>query len=391
MRRLSTLWGCTERASWLLACLIVGLVASSLATGRAGAAPALVQQQTASVTGGTSTTATLGATATSGRLLIAVCAANGSATISTPSGYSTALNQTGTVSQAIFYKISNGTETALTCTFSASLTIGAHIYEYSGVHSYQAYEGANVTASTGNSNAESSGTVTTVHTNDLLFAAVANDSGGNGTTWNNSFTGLTGGGFGQNNGKPSSRGVFAAAHLIVTSAGSYTTTASVNSSGNWRGQIVAFRSLAASPSLGADIVNGSGTPVASPSVALTTLSKSFNCQTSTGTLGVTAQKIRVNNTTDNPAWSLTIAATSGPTTLWSDGGGHSYDFNDAAGSGCTNGQLTVSAGGGTLTPQTNCTNTNVALGSVPGLSRERRMLLPSQAPPRVPKWTATGI
>jgi len=121
-----------------------------------------------------------------------------------------------------------------------------------------------------------------------------------------------------------------------------------------------------------DIVDGSGNPVGGPSIALGAVSASLDCQTSTGTLGVAAQKIRVDNTTNIPAWSLTIAATGGPTALWS-AGTPKYDFNDASGSpvGCADGgdtdayagQLTVNPSGATITAQGGCNNTGLSLGA----------------------------
>jgi hypothetical protein len=91
-------------------------------------------------------------------------------------------------------------------------------------------------------------------------------------------------------------------------------------------------------------------------------SSAFSCQTTTGTLGTASQKIRITNISDNPAWNMTIAATGGPTALWSNGT-KTFDFNASAGSGCTNGQLTIASSGGTLTPQSICTTTSVAPGT----------------------------
>jgi hypothetical protein len=98
--------------------------------------------------------------------------------------------------------------------------------------------------------------------------------------------------------------------------------------------------------------------------------RSFSCQTVTGTLGASTQKIRVNNTTNNPAWTISIAATGGATANWS-AGTPKYDFNDTNGSGCTDGadadslggDLTIDPSVGTDTPQSGCTTTGVTLGS----------------------------
>jgi hypothetical protein len=122
-------------------------------------------------------------------------------------------------------------------------------------------------------------------------------------------------------------------------------------------------------SLTTDIVDGSGASVASPSVSFGTTQLMFQCQTSTGTLGTSTQKIRVSNTTANGNWTLSMAATSGSTAAWAT----TYDFNDSSGSpaGCSDGsdgdsragQLTVSASAGTLTPQSGCSSSGVTKGS----------------------------
>jgi hypothetical protein len=111
-----------------------------------------------------------------------------------------------------------------------------------------------------------------------------------------------------------------------------------------------------------DIVDGSGNPVASPSVGMSAITPGFYCQTATGTLGVSTQKIRVNNTTSDPTWSISIAAS---TSSWSDGSGHTYAYNDSSGSpaGCANGQLTINPAAGTLNSQSGCTTTGISLGS----------------------------
>lgn len=111
-------------------------------------------------------------------------------------------------------------------------------------------------------------------------------------------------------------------------------------------------------SLTVDIVDSGGTPVASPAVTFSGAPFSWTTQQSTGTLGVASEKIRLTNTTTTPAWTLSVAATSGPTTLWS-GGTYSYDFNGTA----TTGRLEVDASSGASTPEGGCSNTGVSLGS----------------------------
>lgn len=96
------------------------------------------------------------------------------------------------------------------------------------------------------------------------------------------------------------------------------------------------------------------TPVASPSVSFPSQNYSFQCKTSSATLGDSNDKVNVTNLANGiNTWNIAIAATGGYTTTWSDGSGHSYNFNDATGSGCTNGQLTVDPSVATLTDDCN--------------------------------------
>jgi hypothetical protein len=96
------------------------------------------------------------------------------------------------------------------------------------------------------------------------------------------------------------------------------------------------------------------TPVASPTVAFAAQNYAFTCKTSTATLGDTSNKLNVTNLASGVnTWNVAIAATGGASATWSDGGGHTYKYNDAAGSGCTNGQMTVDPSVGTLTNDCN--------------------------------------
>lgn len=110
--------------------------------------------------------------------------------------------------------------------------------------------------------------------------------------------------------------------------------------------------------LGVDIVDGSAVSVGSPTVAFGAAPFSFSTQTGTGTLGVASQKIRVSNGTNTATWSMTMAATSGNTTLWS-AGTPTMDFNGAASAG----RLTVDPSGGTITPTDSYTSTGLTKGS----------------------------
>ncbi len=113
--------------------------------------------------------------------------------------------------------------------------------------------------------------------------------------------------------------------------------------------------------LSTDIVDAGGTTVASPTVSFGAVTYNFdNSQNATGTLGAAAQKIRVANGRGGAAvaWTLTMAATGGISTLWTGGAG-TLDFNNTGGTG----QLTVDPSVGTITPTNSFTATGLTKGS----------------------------
>ena len=119
--------------------------------------------------------------------------------------------------------------------------------------------------------------------------------------------------------------------------------------------------------LATDILDAGRNPVASPSAAMAAANFSFDCQTVTGTLGTTSQRLYVTNPSGTAnGWTLSLGATGGGTAVWTDGGTNDYAFNDAAGSGCTNGQLTVNPTVATVNDDcvsTACTGATVTKGS----------------------------
>ncbi|TXG76234.1 hypothetical protein E6Q11_05020 [Candidatus Dojkabacteria bacterium] len=146
------------------------------------------------------------------------------------------------------------------------------------------------------------------------------------------------------------------------------TTATTNANGG-----TYFYAAWRPPQLSADIVDSGGSPVGSPNVSMSSLNSSFSCNTSTGALGSSAQRLRVTNTTNSPNWTVDIAATNGTSTLWSDGA-KTYDFNDNGGSpnGCADGldsdnlagQLTFLPASATIAPHgSGCSSLGVLRGS----------------------------
>lgn len=138
-----------------------------------------------------------------------------------------------------------------------------------------------------------------------------------------------------------------------------------------------FSQTVSAGTLATDIRDSNRDPVASPSVAMSTKTLSFTClsggSASTGTIGSASQRIYVDNpdAADN-GWTLAVAATSGATAVWSDGGSNTYDFNDPTSSGCSDsadadlvaGQLTINpSAGSTTTDYSGSSTTGISLGS----------------------------
>jgi len=132
--------------------------------------------------------------------------------------------------------------------------------------------------------------------------------------------------------------------------------------------------------LATDIMDASQVTVASPSVTMSAKNFAFTCQAggsaSTGTFGANSERIYVSNPdgADN-GWTLTVAATSGATARWANGGAtQHFDFNDPSGgtAGCTDGgdadsnpgQLSLNPTAGTITTDCgSCGTTGVTKGS----------------------------
>lgn len=320
------------------------------------ASPLLIQKNSVVATANTNSTVTL-TTATAGNLLIVVCGVNNSVTITGPTGFTAAINETGTVSQAIFYKIAAGNETSFVCTSSSSSVVVAQAFEYSGVNTTTPLDAKNTISSTGNSGSYLSGDVTTTTAGDILLASFMLDAGSNIGTWTNLFTPELSGS--NSTGKATTRYAYGSADNTAGAAGIYSTGAN-GSTANWRGQIVAFRPQT-TPVLSVDVVDNTGVPVTSPSVNFGAATTSFGCQPITSSLGTSSQKIRITNTTTNPAWTVSIAATSGNTSTWTSGS-NTYSYNDATSSGCATGQLYVAAAAASIT-SAGCSNTGITSGA----------------------------
>ncbi|MEF3691627.1 MAG: hypothetical protein V3574_01055 [Candidatus Moraniibacteriota bacterium] len=142
-------------------------------------------------------------------------------------------------------------------------------------------------------------------------------------------------------------------------------------------------------SLTVDIVDSGGSSVGSPTVSFSGVSYNWSAQQSTATMGVSAQKIRVTNTTGTPNWTLSIAGTVN-TNLWTSGG-NTYDFNGTAAAG----RLNANPSGITITPQSGCNNTGLTGGSsnyfVQGTQDSINILTAGSSAGTNCYWDITGV
>ena len=157
--------------------------------------------------------------------------------------------------------------------------------------------------------------------------------------------------------------------------------------------------------LGISVVDGSGADVASPVAAFSSVTTTTTqCNVATATLGVSSQRIRVTNALVTNGWNVSIAATGGPTSLWTAGASY-YDFNDSAGSpsGCNDGgdsdslagRLTVDPSSAVITPSSGCSNTGISNGSSTGFSEGTTDAITLESADatsqRFCSWDITGI
>jgi len=155
-----------------------------------------------------------------------------------------------------------------------------------------------------------------------------------------------------------------------------------------------------------DIRDASRVTVASPSFAMAGTTFSFNCQTTTGTIGSDSQRLYVDNPgAANAGYTLTLAATGGATSTWNNAGTtQSFDYNDPTTAGCTDGadadakggQLTVDPAAGTLTADcSSCSVTGITKGASTAYSQavtdSVTLLTAAAGSDDVGRWYLTGI
>lgn len=154
--------------------------------------------------------------------------------------------------------------------------------------------------------------------------------------------------------------------------------------------------------LDVQIVDGSGNAVASPAVAFPAKAFAMASQTSATTLGTASEKMRITNPSGaTDTWTLSIAATSGATALWTNGT-KQYDFNDAnasAGDGAdtdsAGGQMTIDPSGATIAGVGGTAITNISKGTVDsfveGSTDSIDLMSASAGAVKPGQWDLTGI
>jgi hypothetical protein len=213
-------------------------VASAYAPAQNSPVEQLVQKSSGTAST-SSVSATFTSTPTSGNFLIAICGAR-NVTINQPSGWSTAINESGTPnpSQAIFYKVAGASESStVTVTTSTTSYLGLQIFEYQNIASVSPVDATNSNSGTGT--VITTNSVTTSQSPDLIIVGVTINAATSFSSWTNSFTE-------QNDFLQTSR-TFAGADRIVTSNGAYSTGATAANSAAWRAQIVAFKGTGGLP------------------------------------------------------------------------------------------------------------------------------------------------
>lgn len=319
----------------LLASSIFGAISSGLSV---NAAPSLSLQAANSSTSASSLGATLPDTPISGSLIVIICSVISNASFMLPpTGFTLATFSAGTATlaaQSIYYKIATASEpTSYTCTYGGTTGRAAiQISVYSGVYAQPVPVSGTVS---GNSANYGSGTLSNTFGSMVLVTGFLVPVNSTISSWTNGFTQIATGGAG---GNPNNRHLYGSASRYVTTTGSYSTEALTNTSTPWRGQIVGFRAVG--PTNSASIVNATG-GVALPAT-FPSITSSFSCQTVNASLFDADRKIRLNNTTaGNYVLDITF------NTSWSSGQ-NTFASGDPAGTGCTNGQMTLDNTGQTF-------------------------------------------
>lgn len=279
-------------------------------------------------------------------------------TISSPAGFTKARENTFSgLTQAIFFKTTTGSESTITCDLGTTGSAFISIHYYTGM--ITPFNGVINSGVTSVNDPYSVGSVSASSSSGLILANYIASTATPITSWSNQYQPISSGGIFSGSGP--SRFTWGNSALITTAPVSYTSAAVGGGRADAIGQQIYIN---AHPStLTASFVDTGGGPVGNPAISFSARPTTFSCQTSTATLGLSAQKIRVLNRTANGNWSLSLAATGGNAATWTNGS-NTYTYNNPADSGCASGMLSVNPSTSTLSPiYTDCTNTGLTRGT----------------------------
>lgn len=185
---------------------------------------------------------------TSGNLLIASVMANVAQALVDISGWNSIKGDLSSVAQtvAIFWKISNGTETTITATGTAATVMKLHIYEYTGNDASPLDQSGAATSNVTSVSSLLSASLTTTVANELIFIAGATAGNTTAHAYDSSF----------NLKQIDATNIrLFDADRIVSSTGTYSTTGSWTTSVRAANVIASFKAAAvATPASGSNIL-----------------------------------------------------------------------------------------------------------------------------------------
>lgn len=200
---------------------------------KAQAAVSFIQSATGVNDNTISGSATLGSSPTAGHLLVATIGVKESGkTINTPSGWSVAIKNDGAAGdplQAIFYKISDGTDGTVTVTTATTVHAVISILEYSGVSTLDVVG----TTNTGSSTTPASNSIAASQTNQLILISSSENAG-----VTHAWSGATG----RTDAAQGGNATNSVADITATTSGNSYSASATTTNHHWRTDIVSFKS-----------------------------------------------------------------------------------------------------------------------------------------------------
>lgn len=203
-------------------------------------------QKKSGLANSSSVSASFSSTPVEGNLMVAVVGNWDARTVTGPSGWTTALNEgNNSPGLSVFYKIAGaGEATGVSASFSSSTYVGIQLLEFSDVDPNSPLE--DVVSASGTSSSIGFGSVDVAGDNAVLVAAAVDRYEQSFSSWSNSFSEQFD--YDHNRLLSSSATNYGVAYRLVTSPGTYTTSASTTFSKAYRTQLLAFRRTIPIPS-----------------------------------------------------------------------------------------------------------------------------------------------